>query len=140
MDARLKAQVRRRARFRCEYCQFPERFAELRFQMDHIIARQHSGRNDAANLALACFRCNSHKGTNLSGVAPKSGRVVPLFHPRRETWSEHFVWKESVLTGLTPAGRVTVNVLRINRPDAVLARTSLMEEGISFAPAKRRRR
>ena len=37
MDARLKAEVRRRAGFCCEYCQFPERFAELRFQVDHIV-------------------------------------------------------------------------------------------------------
>lgn len=140
MDARLKAQVRRRARFRCEYCQFPERFAGLSFQIDHIIARQHSGKNDAVNLALACFRCNSHKGTNLAGVDSQSGQVVRLFHPRQDVWEENFVWKGPVLAGLTPVGRATVSVLRINRPDALLARASLMEEGISFVPARRRTR
>ena len=137
MDAKLKAQVRRRARFRCEYCGFPELFAELRFQIDHIIARQHGGQTRADNLALACFRCNSHKGTNLSGLDPQSARIVPLFHPRREVWKEHFVWTGPRLVGLTPAGRATVGVLRINRPDAVLGRSSLMEEGVSFAPPGR---
>ena len=137
MGARLKAQVRRRARFRCEYCLFPERLAELRFQLDHIIARQHGGQTKAANLALACFRCNSHKGTNLSGVDPQSARVVRLFNPREDAWTEHFAWNGPSLIGLTPAGRATIAALRINRPDAVLARAALMAEGISFAPRVR---
>ena len=138
VSPKLKAQVRRRARFRCEYCQFPERFAELSFQTDHIIARQHSGKNDAANLALACFRCNSHKGTNLAGIDPQSGLLARLFHPREDAWSENFAWRGPTLTGRTPIGRVTISVLRINRPDAVLARAALMEEGISFTPIHRR--
>ena len=138
MDARLKAQVRRRARFRCEYCLFPERFAELRFQLDHIVAQKHSGPTTAANLALACFRCNSHKGPNLSGVDPASGQVARLFHPRQEVWTEHFAWHGPRLMGLTPTGRATIAVLRINRSDAVLARAALLEEGISFVPLKRR--
>jgi hypothetical protein len=46
--------VRQRAAARCEYCHFPEAHAALPFQIDHIIARQHGGRNDPANLALAC--------------------------------------------------------------------------------------
>ena len=127
MDARLKAQVRRRAGLRCEYCQFPERFAQ-----------KHSGPTTAANLALACFRCNSHKGPNLSGVDPESGQVVRLFHPRQEVWAEHFAWHGSRLVGLTPTGRATIAVLRINRPDAMLARAALLDEGVSFVPLKRR--
>jgi hypothetical protein len=134
MDARLKAQVRRRARFRCEYCQFPERFAELPFQVDHIIARQHGGPSKAANLALACFRCNSHKGPNLSGFDPDSREAVRLFHPRQDVWAEHFEWDGPVLTARTSVGRATIAVLRINRSDAVLTRAAFMEEGISFLP------
>ncbi len=137
MDARLKAQVRRRAGLRCEYCLFPERFAELRFQVDHVIAQKHSGPTTAANLALACFRCNSHKGPNLSGVDPKSGQVVRLFHPRQEVWAEHFAWHGPRLAGLTPTGRATIAVLRINRSDAVLARAALFDEGVSFVLLRR---
>jgi 5-methylcytosine-specific restriction endonuclease McrA len=51
MDARLREAVRQRALFRCEYCQFPERWAELRFQLDHIIPEQHGGRTVLDNLA-----------------------------------------------------------------------------------------
>ena len=133
MDARLKAEVRRRAGFRCEYCQFPERFAELRFQVDHIVPQQHGGPGLSANLAWSCLRCNKHKGPNLSGIDPVTGQVVRLFHPRRDRWAEHFAWEATKLIGLTPAGRATVQVLQINRPDAVLVREALMQEDSYFA-------
>jgi hypothetical protein len=79
--------------------------------MDHIIAETHGGRTQSANLALACFRCNSHKGRNLSGVDPRSGKVVRLFNPRRDDWIEHFVWDGPKLAGFTPIGRATIAVL-----------------------------
>jgi hypothetical protein len=43
VDARLKAEVRGRAGARCEYCQFPEAYAELRFQInrtDAVLVRE----------------------------------------------------------------------------------------------------
>jgi hypothetical protein len=43
MDARLQAQVWRRAHNRCEYCQFPARLTPVPFQIDHIIAEKHGG-------------------------------------------------------------------------------------------------
>ena len=132
MDARLRALVRRRARFRCEYCHFPERLAEVPFQVDHVIARQHAGSSTARNLALACFRCNSYKGPNLSGVDAQSVRIVRLFHPRRDAWAKHFVWDGPRLVGMTSIGRATITVLRINRPDVVRLRSTLIEEGVSF--------
>ena len=133
MDARLKAEVRGRAGARCEYCQFPEAYAELRFQVDHIISQQHGGPTASANLAWSCLRCNKHKGPNLSGIDPITGQVVRLFHPRRDRWAEHFVWEATQLLGLTPVGRTTVAVLQINRTDAVLVREALMEEGVYLA-------
>ncbi|MFZ4763807.1 MAG: hypothetical protein ACOYMN_02540 [Roseimicrobium sp.] len=36
-------------------------------------------------MAFACFRCNSHKGPNLSGVDPSTGQLERLFHPRHAT-------------------------------------------------------
>jgi hypothetical protein len=136
MDARLRAAVRRRAGFRCEYCMFPERFAELRFQVDHIIPQQHDGPTVSANLAWSCLRCNQHKGPNLSGIDPVTGRAVRLFHPRRDHWADHFAWEKARLIGRTPMGRATVRVLQINRADAVLVREALMVEGQFFAAAK----
>ena len=132
MPARLRESVRRRAGFRCEYCQFPERLAELRFQLDHIIPEQHGGPTRAENLAWSCLRCNKHKGPNLSGREAATGEIVRLFNPRGDDWHVHFVWAGPVLRGRTPIGRATVEVLRINRSDAVLVREALMEEGAYF--------
>jgi len=133
VDARLKAEVRQRAGARCEYCQFPEAFAELRFQVDHIIPQQHGGPTTSPNLAWSCLRCNKHKGPNLSGIDSATGQVVRLFHPRCDRWAEHFAWEATKLLGITPVGRTTVAVLQINRTDAVLVREALMEEGIYLA-------
>lgn len=132
MAAALKAWVRKRARGRCEYCHFPELLAELRFQLDHIVAQQHRGPTAAENLALACFRCNSHKGPNLSGVDPDTGRVERLFHPQEDEWAEHFRWRGAALVGRTPIGRTTVAVLNMNRADVILLRRALLAERVRF--------
>lgn len=132
MTPRLRALVRQRAGFRCEYCHFPERLAELRFQFDHIIARQHRGASGVENLALACFRCNSHKGPNLSGIDSRTGSLARLFHPRLDKWDDHFRWRGATLLGKTAVGRATIAVLCINRPDAVAVRTTLLDEAVEF--------
>jgi hypothetical protein len=87
----------------------PEEFDPLPFQIDHVIARQHQGVATEENLALSCFECNVHKGPNIAGVNPESGIVVPLFHPRRDRWSEHFEWNGAELVGRTPIGQSGVN-------------------------------
>lgn len=70
MNAALEAEVRQRAAHRCEYCHFPEGFADVPFQIDHIVARKHGGRTELENLALACCFCNRYKGQNISGLDP----------------------------------------------------------------------
>ncbi len=90
MNAALEALVWRRARGVCEYCYVPHGLDLLPFQIDHIIARVHGGATSWDNLALACFTCNNHKGTNLAGRDPVTGRIVRLFHPRRHAWKRHF--------------------------------------------------
>ena len=82
--------------------------------IEHIIARQHGGGDYADNLALACHRCNLHKGPNLSGIDPQTGEVVALFNPRRDRWADHFAFQEVQVIGLTATGRATVGVLVLN--------------------------
>ena len=130
MDARLREEVRQRAGDRCEYCLFPEPSAELRFQVDHIIPQQHGGPTTLENLAFSCFRCNKCKGPNLSGIDPDTGQIIGLFNPRTDQWTKHFRWDGARLVGRTALGRATVNVLQFNRPDAVLVRETLLEEGV----------
>jgi hypothetical protein len=127
--------VRERANDCCEYCRLPQAFSSTHFQIDHIIAEQHRGSMVASNLALACLADNNHKGPNLAGIDPKTGKRVWLFNPRRQKWSRHFRWQGPVLVGRTPVGRATVAVLAINLAHRVAQRAALIAEGV-FPPAE----
>ncbi len=127
-----RALVQRRAGNACEYCRLPQGSYDLRLQIEHITARQHHGSDADENLALACLRCNGHKGPNLSGIDPDTGRIVPLFHPRRDDWSDHFRWFGTRIIGLTPVGRATADVLSMNDEASVSARDALDADGRSF--------
>lgn len=134
VDAATRALVRRRADGRCEYCRVHQDDVDFfTFHVEHIIPRQHGGSDNAENLCLACRECNLAKGTNLTGLL--DGKIVPLFHPRRQVWKRHFRWKGGVLVGRTRAGKVTVQVLNMNAADRVVVRESLCDEG-RFPPSE----
>jgi hypothetical protein len=84
--------------------------------MEHVIPRQHGGRDELPNLALACYRCNKHKGPNLTGFDPRTGKVVRLFNPRRQHWSVHFQLRGVLILGRTAVGRATVDLFQMNEP------------------------
>ena len=133
MDAALEDLVRRRARFRCEYCLLPEALVSTPFQFDHIIAQSHGGLTTTDNLALACFHCNNFKGPNLAGLDPDTGQIVRLFHPRQDAREDHFRWNGEQLAGLTAVGRATIRTLRLNHPLRLAVRRSLLREGVRFS-------
>lgn len=115
MDQATRELVRQRAGNRCEYCGLHQNdLPFLRFHTEHIIARQHGGGDYDSNLALACNHCNLHKGPNLSAIVPQTRQVVQLFHPRQQQWTEHFVQDDIYIVGLTPVGRATVQLLKMN--------------------------
>jgi hypothetical protein len=126
MDAATRDLVRRRADNRCEYCLLPQAHSELTHHIEHIVSKQHGGRDDIDNLALACHRCNLHKGPNLTGVDPLTGGVVSLFHPRGERWAEHFLFRGVRITGITPTGRATVHLLAMNDTRRLELRSELL--------------
>lgn len=128
LSRKLELEVRRRAAGLCEYCLFPESASELPFHIDHIIAQKHRGQTESANLAWACFSCNLRKGSNIAGFDPETGALTPLFSPRTDRWSDHFVWDGVLLQGRTAIGRATVMVLDINHVDSVTVREALREE------------
>ena len=130
MNRELIQQVWERAGHRCEYYRIPAQYYPAPFQIDHIIARQHAGMTELANLALACLHCNVRKGPNIAGMDSESREPVRLYHPRKDTWSDHFVWSGAELAGRTAIGRVTIQVLGINEPDFLDVRSELMSEGI----------
>jgi len=129
MDAATRDFVRQRAGNRCEYCLLRQDHSQLTHHIEHIVARQHGGRDDVDNLALACHRCNLRKGPNLTGVDPVSGELVALFHPRRERWAEHFLLRGAHIQGTTPVGRATVYVLGMNDARRLELRSELRAHG-----------
>ena len=129
MDDALVRLVRERARYCCEYCRLPQQFSSIPFEIDHIIAQQHGGKTLLRNLALSCFADNHHKGPNLAGIDPKTGKKTWLFNPRRQKWERHFRWNGAVLIGRTPVGRATIAVLQINALHRIVQRMALIDEG-----------
>jgi len=106
MDAATRQFVRGRAAERCEYCHLPQAAAPfLGFHLEHIEAQQHVLDDSPDNLALACPDCNRHKGPNLSTLDSRTRQLVRLFHPRRDTWDEHFEFRGALLVGLTDVAR-----------------------------------
>jgi hypothetical protein len=98
-------------------------------QIDHVIAKQHRGKDAYSNLAQICGLCNRNKGPNVAGIDPKTRRITRLFNPRRDRWQEHFAWRGPTVAGLTAVGRTTVEVLAINDPRRVKARAAIIAEG-----------
>ncbi len=127
LSAPQRAMVTSRAQGCCEYCISQARFSPDPFSIEHIIPRSQGGSNDLTNLALACQGCNNRKYTHVDAVDPVTGEKVPLFHPRQHQWVEHFAWNAdfSLLLGLTPIGRATVERLGLNRDGVVNLRRVL---------------
>src|SRR5258705_13210634 len=114
ISAALRQQVRERAGQRCEYCLLAEVQAFFPHEPDHIIAQKHGGESTLENLAFACFDCNRFKGSDIASFDPVTSELVPLFNPRRQRWHEHFGIEGGRIIPLTPAGRVTESILRLN--------------------------
>jgi len=127
MEVSLRAFVRERTENRCEYCRLRQDDSPFaRFHIEHIIPRQHGGTDSSDNLALACHRCNFKKGPNLTGIDGVSGEIIPLYHPRRQVWFDHFVFQSAFVVGLTSVGRVTVQVLDLNSTSRLELRRHLL--------------
>src|SRR4026208_1778559 len=102
-DVEVRLIVQMRARDACEYCLMPTR---TRFDIDHIVPLswwteylrgallvQPVGGdrepNHLENFAWSCSHCNGFKGNRVSGRVGRHS--LPLFHPRRDRWDEHFL-------------------------------------------------
>ena len=112
----VKQLVRQRADCLCEYCHSSECLSANRFTIDHLIPRSLGGSDNLDNLALACRRCNERRYNFIAGLDPETEEIVPLFHPRKHNWCDHFVWTEegTIVSGITPIGRATCICLDLN--------------------------
>jgi len=118
----LHAEVVLRAGHRCEYCRLSQLGQEATFHIDHVVPRAAAGPTTADNLALACVSCSLRKWAKQTATDPDSGKEVPLFNPRTQTWAEHFRWEGERVVPLTSTGRATVAALAMNRPLIVAIR------------------
>lgn len=83
-SASRRAEVTARAGSRCEYCRLSTHGQVATFPIDHVVPRSAGGTTESDNLALTCPHCNAHKWAAVEEVAPETGGVVPLFHPRHD--------------------------------------------------------
>ena len=130
VSAALRREVRERAEERCEYCLLAESQAFFPHEPDHLISQKHGGKTVLANLALACFDCNRYKGSDIASINVATGKVTPLFNPRTQRWSDHFLLQgDGRIVPFTAVGRVTETLMRLNLPQRLEVRARLLLTG-----------
>ncbi len=123
----LRRLVTSRANRCCEYCRLHEADAFLPYEIDHIIPIKHRGETREDNLCLSCFDCNRYKGSDIGSIDIETHQFAHLFNARTMIWSEHFRLNVNVIEPLTPEGRVTVFLLRLNSEARLIRREQLIE-------------
>ena len=131
VTAQQKRVVIERANGCCEYCYSQLCFTNHSFSIEHIIPKSQGGESDLDNLALSCQSCNNHKYTKTESVDPLSRRMIPLYHPRQHQWGDHFAWNDdcTLIIGLTPTGRATVEAVCLNKSGLINLRRILYAIG-----------
>lgn len=96
-----------------------------------VLSIARGGQTVEQNLWLACSTCNDTKNDRIEATDLYTNMVVPLFNPRVEVWSEHFVWVENgvIMLGRTSTGRATIEALNLNRSLLIKARKKWVEVG-----------
>lgn len=130
LSDRQKQAVRARAGDCCEYRRIAQSGSFARFHVDHIIALKHGGTDKDDNLCLACPDCNAYKGENVAALDPLTHKATRLYDPRQQNWDNHFkINLDATLSGLTPEGRATILVLRLNDEERAKQRSGEMTAG-----------
>ena len=92
------------------------RFKERPFHLEHIVPESKGGSSELDNLAWGCPSCNLRKSDRIELTDPDTNDVVPMFHPRRDSWFDHFRWDGLLVVALTPVGRALVAAFDLNHP------------------------
>jgi hypothetical protein len=71
--------------------------------------------------------------SNLTGIDPVTGEVMPLFHPRLDRWAENFAFRGAEIEGLSAIGRATVRVLALNDARRLELRREILALGSCLA-------
>jgi hypothetical protein len=67
--------------------------------------------------------------SDLASIDPNTQKLEPLFHPRQDTWQEHFHFEKATIYPLTAKGRVTVKLLQLNQAKRIRERQLLIDVG-----------
>jgi hypothetical protein len=127
--------VLQRAGERCEYCLIEG----WPLTVDHVVpvaawsARRSRppppgvDRDHPDNLCAACWLCNRAKSDATSAHDSVTNTEQRLSNPRVDRWHEHFRWSadSTTIDGVTPIGRATVALMRLNRAEYQLQRRLL---------------
>ena len=97
------------------------------FHHEHIIPLALDGKTEIENLARSCGICNNNKSDKIEHTDPLTKQIARLYHPRQDVWADHFQWRDDDLQiiGITPIGRATIELLKLNRVNAVNLRKLL---------------
>jgi len=119
------------AQYRCGYCLIQEDVSGIPLTIEHILPKARGGQDDEENLWLSCRLCNEKKRMLIEAVDLETGKSVPLFNPRLQTWSEHFAWREggTHISGKTAIGRATVEALSLNSELRIRSRAIWVKAG-----------
>jgi len=123
----LRRTVIDRASRLCEYCLIHERDTAFGCAIDHIISLKHGGATNSTNLAYACAFCNRSKGSDIGSIVWNTGKFSRFYHPRRDSWSEHFKLQGATISSLTEIGEVTARILGFNDRGRLLERQILID-------------
>ncbi len=101
------------------------------FSVEYIEPLNLDGPTTPDNLAYSCQGCNNHKYNKTQVPDPVTNLLTPLFNPRLTSWNEHCAWSDdfSMIVGLTPTGRATVEALQLYRDELVNLRKILFVAG-----------
>jgi len=129
----LRREVTERAKDQYEYCLIPSFAYPYPFHVDHVISEKQGGLTIIENLAFACPMCNFAKGTDISAYIISTEEIVDLYNPRKDEWSHHFeLQANGFLKPLSISGQGTIRLLKLNDPNKVQERKSLLIHGYPF--------
>lgn len=131
ISVKLQRQVHSRFANCCAYCRTAEFLTVTTFEFEHIVPVSKGGETIFDNLCLACSSCNRYKAIRQTAIDPITQEEVGLFHPQKQAWSSHFEWNEEAIEiiGLSPTGRATVVVLKMNRLQLLRVRRMWVKMG-----------